>query len=253
LPGNEVFHVAVNEKQLAIPRLSAAHEGLRIVHLSDLHMSGRIAKAYFEEVVAQVNVLEADLIAITGDIVERAPCIDWIPDTLGRLRASGGVYYVLGNHDKRVDRKQLTQALTSAGLVYLGSRWQQVGVRGVPLILAGNELPWFRPAADLGDCPPHTSDGLPLRVVLAHTPDQFAWAEARDVDLILAGHNHGGQVCLPLVGAILAPSLHGVRYAGGAYHRGNTVLHVSHGTSCLTPIRWNCPPEIAVLTLCAPR
>ena len=66
---------------------------------------------------------------------------------------------------------------------------------------------------------------------------------------MLAGHNHGGQVRLPLVGAILAPSLSGTRYACGTFRRGNTVLHVSRGTGSLTPFRWNCPPEIALLVL----
>jgi predicted MPP superfamily phosphohydrolase len=66
---------------------------------------------------------------------------------------------------------------------------------------------------------------------------------------MLAGHSHGGQVCLPLFGPILAPCLNGVRYASGAFRAGKTVMHVSRGTSCLTPLRFNCPPEIALLVL----
>jgi predicted MPP superfamily phosphohydrolase len=249
LPGNEVLNLLVHEKQLVVPRLSAAHEGLRIVHLSDLHMSGRITKTYFAQVVDRVNATQPDVVAITGDIVERNHCLDWIPDTLGRLRARGGVYYVLGNHDKKVDVFRLHQALADAGLIHVGGRCEEVAVGNSRLILAGNALPWFGPACDFSACPAHNADGQPLRMLLAHSPDQFAWAQANEVDLMLAGHNHGGQICLPLFGAILAPSLHGVRYAAGAFCSGNTVLHVSRGTSCLTPIRWNCPPEIAVLVL----
>lgn len=249
LPGNQVLQIHVHEKQLAIPRLSAEHDGLRIVHLSDLHMSGRIAKAYFTEVAAQVAQLQPDLVALTGDLVERNPCIDWIGDTLGRLRAPGGVYYVLGNHDLRVDQQRLAATLADAGLTYLGGRWQQVVVRDTPIVLAGNELPWYGPAADLRGCPRRDAAGLPLRILLAHTPDQFAWAQAHDVDLMLAGHNHGGQVRLPLLGPILAPSLSGTRYASGVFRAGPTVMHVSRGTSSLTPVRWNCPPEIALLVL----
>jgi predicted MPP superfamily phosphohydrolase len=69
---------------------------------------------------------------------------------------------------------------------------------------------------------------------------------------MLAGHNHGGQVRLPLLGAILAPSLSGTRYASGAFRRDNTVLHVCRGSGSLTPFRWNCPPEIALLHLVSP-
>jgi predicted MPP superfamily phosphohydrolase len=249
LPGNEVLSIRVQEKYLAIPRLTPAYGGLRIVHISDLHMSGRIAKAYFDYVVDEVNRCDADVIAITGDLVERETCIAWIPSTLGRLQARDGVFYVLGNHDRHVPKDRLTAALTDAGLFHLGGHCRRVTVRHTPVILAGNELPWYGPAADFTGCAQRDTRGLPLRIVLAHSPDQFGWAVENEVDLLLAGHNHGGQVCLPILGPIVAPSLHGVRYAAGTFRAGNTVLHVSRGTSSLTPLRWNCPPEIAVLNL----
>jgi uncharacterized protein len=249
MPANEVFTLSVQEKQIAIPRLSQSHGPLRIIHLSDLHMSGRITRFYFERVVEEVNARDADFIAITGDIIEREKCIEWIPATLGRLNARGGVYYVLGNHDRHVNENRLKAALADAGLVYLGGTQRQVTIRGVPILLAGNELPWYKPAASLADCPVHDPAGLPMRIVLAHSPDQFQWAQANDVDLILAGHLHGGQVCFPKLGAILAPSHHGVRYAAGVFTSGKTVMHVSRGTGSLTPVRYNCPPEIAVLSL----
>jgi predicted MPP superfamily phosphohydrolase len=92
-----------------------------------------------------------------------------------------------------------------------------------------------------------------LRVALVHSPDQFGWAQANDIDLVLAGHLHGGQVCLPLLGPIMSPSLQGVRYAAGVFKAGNTVMHVSRGAGSLTPLRFRCSPEIAVLTLRAQR
>jgi uncharacterized protein len=249
LPFNETLDISVHEKELAIPRLSSRHDGLRIAHLSDLHMSSRIRKEYFEHVVEHTNRLEPDVVAITGDLVEREQCLAWIPETLGQLRAPAGVYYVLGNHDRHVSAVRLHAALNDAGLIHLGGRCEMKNVRDAPLILAGNELPWFGPAADLGGCRPRDLSDLPLRILLSHSPDQFEWAQARDFDLMLAGHNHGGQVRLPFVGAILAPSRRGVRYAAGAFRAGNTVMHVSRGTSCLTPLRYNCPPEIALLIL----
>ena len=107
------------------------------------------------------------------------------------------------------------------GSSIVGSTWRQVTIRQRrPLILAGNELPWYKPAADLSDCPKSDSPaGRPLRILLAHSPDQFKWAQANDVDLMLAGHLHGGQVRLPLLGAITSPSIHGVRYVAGRLHR----------------------------------
>jgi predicted MPP superfamily phosphohydrolase len=248
IPLNEVLDLQVHEKRLVIPRMPTGAE-LRIAHISDLHMSGRIGPAYFERAAEEVNRLEPDFIAITGDLVDKEFCIDWLPQTLGKLRAAHGVYYVRGNHDGRVRQEPLVKMLAQLGIIHLGGTWREVEVRGVPIVLAGNELPWFPPAPNCSELPARDATGLPLRLLLAHGPDQYAWAEANDFDLMLAGHNHGGQIRLPFLGAILAPSRSGTRYASGVFRRGDTVLHVSRGTGSLTPVRWNCPPEIALLHL----
>jgi predicted MPP superfamily phosphohydrolase len=215
-------------------------------------MSGRIRKRYFEQVVEHVNDAQPDVIAITGDIVDRNACIDWISTTLGRLRAELGVYFILGNHDRRVDVARLKATLTGCGLVHLGGKTEAIAHpdrNGPAIVLAGNELPWQGPAPALPRKNTSTEEQDDLRVLLAHTPDQIDWAAEHDIDVMLAGHNHGGQVCLPLIGPILVPSRHGTRYAGGVFARGDTVLHVSRGTSSLSPIRYNCPPEVAILVL----
>ena len=84
------------------------------------------------------------------------------------------MYYVFGNHDLRVDWRRLQRVMDDCGLVYLGGRWKVIEVRGQPVLLAGNELPWFKPAADLSGCPPRGE--VPFRLLLAHSPDQLAWA-----------------------------------------------------------------------------
>ena len=250
LPRNEVVCPHFHEKQIVLPRLAPQHAGLRIVHLTDLHMSGRITKRYFEEVVKRVNAWNPDLVTITGDIVEWSKCLAWIPDTIGKLESKAGVYYVLGNHDKRAGSDALRANLNAAGLVDVGSRCVEVTVGTTPIILAGNELPWYTPAASFDECPAHDEQGLPLRIALSHSPDQFQWAQDNGVDLILAGHCHGGQVRFPIVGAVLAPSIHGTRYTAGTFRQDNTIMHVSRGTSGLAPFRWNCPPEVTLLELC---
>ena len=111
LPGNQVLNVCVQEKEIALPRLAASHDGLRIAHLTDLHMSGRLTRAFFEQVVDEVNRTSVDIIAVTGDIVEGNRFLDWLPSTLGRLESRYGVYYVLGNHDRHADETQLRAAL----------------------------------------------------------------------------------------------------------------------------------------------
>ncbi|HVY58387.1 MAG TPA: hypothetical protein VHA77_11100, partial [Xanthobacteraceae bacterium] len=75
------------------------------------------------------------------------------------------------------------------------------------------------------------------------------WARRRRYDLMLAGHTHGGQIRFPIIGALLAPSIYGTRYAGGLYYKSPTLMHVSRGVSGLFPVRYNCRPEITLLRL----
>ncbi len=114
-------------------------------------------------------------------------------------------------------------------------------------------MPWLGPLPDLSTCPGGEGDDWPLRVLLAHTPDQWPWAVQNDFDLMLAGHTHGGQVCLPLVGPIFCPSNAGVEMASGVFYKLPTVIHVTRGVSGEFPLRWNCPPEVANLILRGPR
>jgi len=247
LPGNESLQLDLTEHGLDVPRLPPALEGLSLVHLSDFHFTGRIAKPFFEEVVRRSNAMEPEIVALTGDLVDKPPCIEWVPDTLGRLKARYGVYFIFGNHDLRVDFRRLRQVLEDCGLIYLGGRWNVVDVRGQPVLLAGNELPWFKPAADLSTCPPRSE--VPFRILLAHSPDQLSWARRGDGDLMLAGHTHGGQIRLPLIGPVFAPSRDGVQFASGLFHAPPTILNVSRGLSAQLPLRVNCTPEIIRLTL----
>ncbi len=249
LPGNEILELDVTQRAIDVPRLPGGLDALSIVHMSDFHFTGRVGKSFFREVVRRSNEMQPDLVAITGDIVDYPDCIDWIPDTLGKLTAGHGVYFVLGNHDIRVDADRLRQTLIDSGLVDLGGRWVQVAVRGAPVVLAGNELPWIAPAADMRRCPKRTPGGGPLRIVLSHSPDQLEWAQVQDADLLLAGHTHGGQIRLPLIGAIVSATRLGVGYASGIFYAPPTILHVTRGVSGELPVRLNCPPEMAHLVL----
>ena len=261
LPLNEVLQLHVTDWTLDAPRLSPALDGLSIVHLSDFHFTGRVGKAYFREVVRTSNELQPDLVAVTGDLVDTPACVDWIPDTLGQLTARHGVFFILGNHDRRSgDVPGLRRLIEQCGLVDLGGRQRQIEINGQPVWLAGNELPWMNgpvgngQASSVCETPEPAACGVavvapPLRIVLAHSPDQLAWARAQDADVMLAGHTHGGQVCIPPLGAIFSPSVCGVKYISGVYYLPPTILHVTRGISGDAPVRWNCPPEIARLKL----
>ncbi|MBX3414258.1 MAG: metallophosphoesterase [Pirellulales bacterium] len=251
LPGNDIFNLEVTEKVIEHPRLPPQLHGLSIAHLTDLHFVGTIGRAYYDEVVRLANDLDVDFVAVTGDLVDEAEYIDWIPETLGRLESRHGTFVVLGNHDLKVKHHlgRLRQTIDDAGLIYLGGRSQVLTCGEGEILLAGNELPWFAPAADPRSFPAESTAGRRFRLLLSHSPDQYAWARRHDFDLMLAGHNHGGQFRLPVIGPILAPSHYGVRYASGVFHEPPTVLHVARGISAQQPARFNCSPEITRLVL----
>lgn len=253
VPGNQVLKISVEKKRLAIPRLNAAHVGLSIAHISDLHMTGRVGCEFFQFAAEQIAALQPDIIALTGDILENSACRPWLAKSLGPLHAEFGKYFILGNHDQFVDFEQTRTMLTELGWTCVSGRCVSAEWNGQPAIVAGNELPWFAPA-DLSNVPARQPAGqgaasAPFRLVLSHSPDQFAWACRHDADLVLTGHTHGGQICFPLLGPVACPSRFGTRYVGGVYRTGSTIMHVTRGLSGETPLRWNCPPEIALLEL----
>ena len=86
-------------------------------------------------------------------------------------------------------------------------------------------------------------------LLVSHTPDLIGWARRNDFDLMLAGHNHGGQIRFPLVGSVLVPSSYGRRYDCGTFDEPPTVLHVSRGLAGQHPLRFHCRPEVTKIVL----
>jgi len=246
IPGNQILHIQAQHKVLRIARLPAELEGLRIAQMTDLHLTGHFTQPFYETAVAHVNQWQPDLIMITGDLIDEPDCISWIPSTLGRLRAPGGVFAILGNHDQRLaDVDRLRHTLRDSRIVYLGGRSLVHPVRGVPVLLAGNESPWFAAPQIQRDA----RDAAAFSILLSHSPDQLPWARRHRFDLMLSGHTHGGQIRLPWIGPIVCPSRYGVRYASGLFDRPPTLLHVSRGLAGAHPVRFNCPPELTLLDL----
>lgn len=249
IPANEILRLEVDRKEVFLPRLPQELDGFTITHLSDLHLKGHMTEEYYRKVIDQANDLQSQMIVIAGDIFDREKCFPWAR-TLAQLSADCGVYFVLGNHELRtlaVD--QCRKVLVDEGFIDLGGRHMSLMIRDYPFVLAGNELPWLEPAADMNTLDLSQFEQTPFKLLVAHTPDQFPWAIERDFDLMLAGHNHGGQIRVPGLGAIVSPSYYGTRYAGGMFYSSPTLMHVSRGVSGTNPLRWNCPPEITQIVL----
>jgi hypothetical protein len=244
LPGNELFHIEVSQKTLQLPRLPAEWDGLSILHLSDLHFIGTLDLPFFEEVARLSADQNADLIAFTGDLLDNQQLIEWLPATLGKLSAPLGCHFILGNHDWYLKPEPIRQSLVDLGWHDVAGKTRVLQHRGRPLAIGGSELPWMGRHPDFTTAPPDA-----FRLLLSHTPDNLPWALRAGVDLMLSGHNHGGQVVLPLLGPVYSPSLYGCRYASGLFWQAPTLLHVSRGISGRHPFRWRCKPELTKLVL----
>ncbi len=245
LPGNQICTVEYNEKYLRLPNLPEAFDGLTLLHLTDLHFHGVPAREFYESAIQRcVEKWQPDLVAVTGDIVDSKEHHAWIEPVFARLSWNAAGFAIVGNHDQLYDPDGVRQQFERLGYGVLGNSWQQIEIRGEPMIVIGHEGPWFRPAADLSRCPEE-----PFRLCLSHTPDNIFWAKERQIDLVLSGHNHGGQIRFPVFGSMYVPSRYSRRYDCGTFQEGKTVIHVSRGISGQYPLRWNCRPEITLLVL----
>ncbi len=247
IPFNQLFDLSVEHIRLPVVGLPKQLDGYRIAHLSDIHLTGDIQPEYMEFVIRQANQWDPHLFAMTGDVIDKQPCIDWLFDLFTKAKAPDGCYFVLGNHDTRVrDPGQTRRELNRAGWTDLGNRVTRRELGGIHVDLIGNEHPWFpRPEV------PARSDDT-FRFLLSHSPDQLSWARKHDVNLMLAGHTHGGQGRLPLIGPLMSPSFHGSRFASGDFYKSPVTLHVSRGLGGVHLLRLCCPPELSLIELRLP-
>jgi predicted MPP superfamily phosphohydrolase len=238
----ERHRVSVTRAALRVARLPAGLAGLRIGVLTDLHHSALVSQQDIRGACDLLMSERPDLIALLGDYVtwgDRRYMFS-CADALSGLSAPGGVFAILGNHD---DDRVMPRALTAAGLEVLTDERAEVSVRGEPVTIAGIRY-WTRKPQEIHRVVAGSRGSL---ILLAHDPRRLAEASALDVPLVLSGHTHGGQIVLPLIGPIAARKF---PVAHGSTTRGSTTLFVSRGVGTVfVPIRLNCPPEVAVLTL----
>ena len=250
----------VRERTLALPGLPPALQGLRIAHLSDLHVGNGLHGEALDALVERVASLAPDLVAITGDLFDYDP--DAVPDgarRLGALRARLGVFAVLGNHDALVGREWVARCLAehAPAVRLLRGAWEKLDAGGTALHVAGFDDPghdWSARSerlpvlADLARVLP--TDGPAL--LLAHRPEAFPQAAEAGFALVLAGHYHGGQIALPGAAERWNVARLFSAYPNGLYRRGDALLHVSCGIGFAGPrLRVGSHPEIVVLTLAA--
>lgn len=233
-------------------------DGFTIVQLSDFHYDSIFSIHPLKAAIQIVNDLQPDLIVLTGDFVSAPlvgrtpapkaaaaadPCAHW----LKKLRASHGLWAVMGNHDIATDVGRVTSALRAQGIRVLANQSVAVENNGGRFWLGGvNDV--LGGSADLH----MTLRGVPAdeaTVLLAHEPDFADYVSRYSIDLQLSGHSHGGQVRLPLIRPFYLPML-AKKYVSGLFKIGRLTLYTNCGLGTVgVPVRFNCPPEITLITV----
>jgi predicted MPP superfamily phosphohydrolase len=249
LVGGAAYGLAYARHELQVVRttvpvssLPPALDGLRIGLITDLHHSDMVPADDIVRASAMMMGERPDLIVLGGDYItwrERAyavPCAE----ALGALTAPLGVFAVMGNHD---DDREMPAALTARGYDVLRDARTMVKVRGERLEIVGIRY-WTQRLREIARVVQGSTGTL---LLLAHDPRRLVEASSLGVPLVLSGHTHGGQVVLPVVGAIAARKFPVV---AGLGRQGKTSIFVSRGVGTVyVPYRLNCPPDISVLTL----
>jgi predicted MPP superfamily phosphohydrolase len=249
----EPSRLVVHREELRLPHWPKPLAGLRVALLSDLHVgSPHWGVERLQALVAETNAERPELVLLAGDFVHGVPLgSDPVPEllaeALGELKAPLGVVAVLGNHDWWFDGQRMESALRAHGLIVLDNDLHTVARGGGALTVVGLADAMTRPQRvreTIDRAPP--GDAL---LVLVHEPDVFPEIDARP-SLTLAGHTHGGQVDLPILGRIWVPSRFGQRYAAGHIVEEGRHLFVTTGVgTSILPVRFRVPPELVMLTL----
>jgi predicted MPP superfamily phosphohydrolase len=238
-----------NRYELPIPALPPQFDGLRIAHLTDLHVR-KTWRRGFDELIQRVRTEAPDLILMTGDYVDNKrhhdPAVPNVRRILQGLRTRLGTFGILGNHD----RYQLAPKLEGTGLIVLDSKRHVIELEGAQLELIG------LPGVHRKDVTQQVLDGFPQRergvprIVLSHFPDVLRKAAGLRPDVFLAGHTHGGQICLPGRWPIIRHDSLPRRLCTGIHRAANTWLVVSRGLGFTDiPLRVFCPTEVVELVL----
>ncbi len=238
----ERHDLEVTRATVPVAGLPRALAGLRVGLITDLHRSLFVSHDDVSRAAAALMAEQPDLIVLGGDYVTWGDrnYIDPAADALAPLSAPHGVFGILGNHD---DDHDMPAALTRGGVQMLKDARTRITIRNEPIDIVGIRY-WTKRQIDIAAL---TRDTAPMTMLLAHDPRRLTEAAALGVPLVLSGHTHGGQVVLPLVGAIAAQKFPVVEGIG---RRDRTTLFVSRGVGTIyVPVRINCPPEVAVLTL----
>lgn len=253
-------NVEVVRHRVRLARLPKCFDGFRIAQLSDIHMGPFTTEDYIRRCVAITNGLKPDLIALTGDYIAWDPGLERrVVSVLASLRAAQGVFGCLGNHEEESETEEYVSGLlTRQGIRILRQERAPIRLGGDELNLIGIDCPRGEDEEEeyRRDVNRRLHQQLVIpgtvNVLLSHEPSVFVFDRAADlgIDLILAGHTHGGQLAFEFVHRGLNLSHMFYRYTSGWYEQRSTKLYVNRGIGTTGfPIRLGARPEITILEL----
>jgi predicted MPP superfamily phosphohydrolase len=224
--------------------------GFRIAHVSDLHFGTWHLAIRDDLVVRAIEGFKPDLIVVTGDLICSSSSVEEALKFTARLALIAPTVVILGNWDywSGANVTLFVERLRSAGAVVLINEHIDVERGSSKIYVVGLDDPHT-----MRDDLERALSGIPpnsFKILLAHSPEAFKKARGR-ADLVLAGHTHGGQVVVPLLGPLFVPLPPGSRkYVKGLFVENGTSMYVTSGVGCsLLPMRFLCPPEVALITL----
>jgi predicted MPP superfamily phosphohydrolase len=238
----ERHRIEMTGAALPVSGLPPALDGLRISLITDIHHSRLVPADDVVQALELAMSARPDVVVLGGDYVTFGDrnFVGPVAELLESLRAPHGVFAILGNHD---DDRDMPAALVRKGFVVLKDQRTQLTVRGESLTLAGIRF-WTRRPDNIARLV-KGADGTVL--LLAHDPRRLVEAANLNVPAVLSGHTHGGQIVVPGVGAIARRSF---PVLSGLGQQDDTSIFVSRGVGTVyVPVRINCPPEVALLTL----
>lgn len=243
----EANSISVENIKIKLKRLPKELDGFRLVHLSDIHHSPFTSLEHISRVVEVSNRLKPDMFVLTGDYVSHeSEYIAPVAEVLAQLKAEYGIYACLGNHDHWTDVELVTHLFRGEGINLLINEGFRFEARNTKFWLAGvDDLMVGKTdvrAALAG------SNEDEFKILLAHNPQIVRRAARYDVDLMLSGHTHGGQVKLRDEEKRILPRR---RLSSGLHRRQNTQVYITRGIGTVVlPVRYQCPPEVSVIELC---
>jgi len=258
--GNGMFRTLydfqTSHVDLAIRRLPRAFDGMRIAQISDIHAGSFPDHRPFQEVRRILDVLKPDVIVITGDFVNAKPIeMSIIARDLAQLKAPYGVFASLGNHDHYntpEEHKRLVETIRGLNIDLLINENRHLQVGGSTLVIAGTDNSGFRQTFAKLDKALAGVVEDEATILLAHDPT--FWDKevlgATNIDVMLAGHTHGGQLGVQLLGYEWSPAQYIYKQWSGLYAAGEQQLYVNKGIGTVgPPLRIGIPPEVTLFTL----